>query len=298
MENHFRIEQTSRSNLSLFFNFNGTAGIWKKETILDAGNWQADTLTEDLDLSYRAQLKGWKFVYLEDVISPAELPPTLAAFKGQQFRWTKGGAEVSRKLIPTLFKSDQTLQVKLHAIGHLLNSGVYLAVALSALFSLPLLFIKDILPATATIMTVGSIFFSNFIVLSITYFVATKDYYKHKSIFQFAKMFQVFLSLTAGMSFHNSRAVLEGYFGKKSAFIRTPKFNTEGNGKIALQRFSSKNISGSLFFYAILFLLFATAVVYGVVAANFGFILFHITLAFGLGLLFYFELNSKKNSFG
>ena len=298
LENHFRIEQTSRSNLNLFFNFNGTAGIWKKETILDAGNWQADTLTEDLDLSYRAQLKGWKFIYLEDVISPAELPPTLAAFKGQQFRWTKGGAEVSRKLIPTLFKSNHSLKVKLHAIGHLLNSGVYLAVALSAIFSIPLLFIKEVIPITNTIMAVGSIFFSNFIVLSITYYVATKDYYKHKNIFQFAKMFQVFLSLTAGMSFHNSRAVLEGYFGKKSAFIRTPKFNTEGTGKAALQRFSSKNISASLIFYGILFTVFFLAVVYGIAAANFGFILFHATLAFGLGLLFYFEVNSKKNSFG
>ncbi|WP_323824581.1 glycosyltransferase family 2 protein, partial [Pseudomonas aeruginosa] len=91
LENHFRIEQTSRSNLGLFFNFNGTAGVWKKQAILDGGNWQSDTLTEDLDLSYRSLLSGWKFVYLEDIVSPAELPPTVNAFKSQQYRWTKGG---------------------------------------------------------------------------------------------------------------------------------------------------------------------------------------------------------------
>ncbi|MFC4261852.1 glycosyltransferase [Ferruginibacter yonginensis] len=290
LENHFRIEQTSRSNLNLFFNFNGTAGVWKKEAIIDAGNWHADTLTEDLDLSYRAQLKGWKFLYLEDVVSPAELPPTLAAFKSQQFRWTKGGAEVSRKMIPTLFKAKQPFGVKLHAIGHLLNSGVYLAIALSAFLSLPLLFIKDILPAVKPIMTVGTIFFTNFIVLAVTYKVATADYFKNKSIFQFAKMFQIYLSITASMSFHNSKAVLQGYFGKKSAFIRTPKFNAESNGVIALQRFSSNKISSALVMYLLLFLLFTTAVIYGISMQNFGFLLFHLTLSLGLGLLFYFEL--------
>lgn len=292
LENHFRIEQTSRSNLNLFFNFNGTAGLWKKTAIIDAGNWQADTLTEDLDLSYRAQLKGWKFLYLEDVVSPAELPPTLAAFKSQQFRWTKGGAEVSRKIIPALFKAKQPLAVKLHAIGHLLNSGVYLAIAISAFLSLPLLFVKEILPSVKPIMALGSIFFANFIVLAITYKIATYDYFKNKNIFQFAKMFQIYLSLTASMSFHNSRAVLQGYFGKKSAFIRTPKFNAETNGILALQRFSSSKISGSLIICIFLFLLFTAAVVYGISMQNFGFLLFHITLSLGLGLLLFFEANS------
>ncbi len=289
LENHFRIEQTSRSNLNLFFNFNGTAGIWKKQTILEAGNWHADTLTEDLDLSYRAQIKGWKFLYLEDVVSPAELPPTLAALKGQQFRWTKGGAEVSRKLIPSILKSGQPFKIKIHAIGHLLNSGVYLAIAVSAFLSIPLLFINNYLPELKPLMTVGTIFFSNFIVLAIAYFIATRDYFRNKNIFQFAKMFQLYLSLAVGMSFHNSIAVLQGYFGKKSAFIRTPKFNAESNGIIALKRFGTSSISNSFIVYALLFIIFTTAVVYGFVAANFGFILFHITLSLGLALLLFYE---------
>lgn len=293
LENHFRIEQTSRSNLSLFFNFNGTAGVWKKEAILEAGNWQADTLTEDLDLSYRAQLKGWKFLYLEDVISPAELPPTLSALKGQQYRWTKGGAEVSRKLIPSLIRSKQPLQIKLHAVGHLLNSGVYLAIAISAFLSIPLLFIKDVVPSLKPMMTVGTVFFSNFIILAVAYFIATKDYFKDKSIFQFVKMFQLYLSFAVGMSFHNSIAVLQGYLGKRTPFIRTPKFNNENNGHLALQRFGAAKISNSFVFYLLLFLLFFAAAVYGIVAQNFGFLLFHITLTLGMALLLFFDVKES-----
>ena len=293
LENHFRIEQTSRSNLNLFFNFNGTAGIWNKQAILDAGNWQADTLTEDLDLSYRAQLKGWKFLYLEDVISPAELPPTLSALKGQQFRWTKGGAEVSRKLIPALLKSKQPLKIKLHAVGHLLNSGVYLAIAISAFLSIPLLLIKDMIPSLKPVMTVGTIFFSNFVILAIAYFIATREYFKNKNVFQFVKMFQVYLSFAVGMSFHNSIAVLQGYFGKRTPFIRTPKFNTENNANLALQRFGAAKISNSFVIYIVLFSLFFTAAVYGIVAQNYGFILFHLTLAFGMALLLVFDLKES-----
>ena len=293
LENHFRIEQTSRSNLSLFFNFNGTAGIWKKEAILEAGNWQADTLTEDLDLSYRAQLKGWKFLYLEDVISPAELPPTLSALKGQQYRWTKGGAEVSRKLIPSLIRSNQPLQIKLHAVGHLLNSGVYLAIAISAFLSIPLLFIKDVVPSLKPMMTVGTVFFSNFIILAIAYFIATKDYFKNKSIFQFVKMFQLYLSFAVGMSFHNSIAVLQGYLGKRTPFIRTPKFNNENNGHLALQRFGAAKISNSFVFYLLLFLLFFAAAVYGIIVQNFGFLLFHLTLTLGMALLLFFDVKES-----
>ncbi len=294
LENHFRVEQTSRSNLNLFFNFNGTAGIWKKETIIDAGNWQADTLTEDLDLSYRAQVKGWKFLYVEDMISPAELPPTLKAFKSQQFRWTKGGAEVSRKMIPTLIRSKQSFKVKLHAIGHLLNSGVYLAIAICAILSIPLMFVKDVIPSLKNVMVIGTIFFSNFFILAITYFIATWDYFKKRGgILEFIGMFQLYLSIASAMCFHNSRAVLEGYLGKKSPFIRTPKFNTEANGNIAMKRFKAKRISASLVVYIVLFLVFFVAFIYGIEAKNFGFLLFHATLAFGLALLIYFEINDR-----
>lgn len=285
LENHFRIEQTSRSNLGLFFNFNGTAGIWKKQAILDGGNWQADTLTEDLDLSYRSLLSGWKFVYLEDVISPAELPPTVDAFKSQQYRWTKGGAEVSKKLLPKLFKANIPFSVKIHAIGHLLNSFVYLSVSLAAILSIPLLFIKDFSPSLYATFTILSAFFLNLVILTISYYTATKEYFIGSTIFSFLKSFQLHLSLSSAMSFFNSNAVLHGFFGKKTPFVRTPKYNTEATGNIALRFFSQQALPKDFYITALLFLIFFTAAIYGIFSANRSFIIFHSTLAIGFFML-------------
>ena len=110
LDGHFVIEHTARNRSGRFFNFNGTAGIWRVKTIDDAGGWQHDTLTEDMDLSYRAQLKGWEFVYLSDIVSPAELPVEMNAFKSQQFRWAKGSIQVAKKLLPTILRSDVPLR--------------------------------------------------------------------------------------------------------------------------------------------------------------------------------------------
>ncbi|HHS95171.1 MAG TPA: glycosyltransferase, partial [Phaeodactylibacter sp.] len=137
---HFRVEQTGRAKGNCLLQFNGTAGVWRKETIDDAGGWEADTLTEDLDLSYRAQLKGWRIHYLEDLGSPAELPAEMNGLKSQQFRWMKGGAENARKLIPAVLRStDLSLRQKIHAVGHLLASTIYLFIFLAGVFSVPLL---------------------------------------------------------------------------------------------------------------------------------------------------------------
>ncbi|MBC7652157.1 MAG: glycosyltransferase [Deinococcales bacterium] len=291
LENHFKIEQSGRNSIGAFFNFNGTAGVWRKQAILDAGNWQEDTLTEDLDLSYRSQLKGWQFLYLEDVVAPAELPPTLNAFKSQQFRWVKGGAEVAKKMIPTILKSQQSAKVKWHAVSHLLNSGVYLMLAISAIGSLPLLWIKQVVPTLSGVLNLGLIFNLNFIVLSITYYVANKDYFTTKTfgLLRFIGWQQMYLSMSMAMSFHNSRAVLLGYFGKRTAFVRTPKFNVENMGSLSLKRFE-KNSMLSIVLNICLFVLFATAFTYGIVLQNFGFILFHSSIAFGLLLLIYMQL--------
>ena len=138
---HFSVEQKGRNNAGYFINFNGTAGIWRKTCIEDAGGWQADTLTEDLDLSYRAQLKGWVFKYLEDVESPAELPAEMNGLKSQQFRWMKGGAEVAKKLLPQVWRSKISLSQKLHATSHLLSSSIFLAVLTCAVLSVPMIFV-------------------------------------------------------------------------------------------------------------------------------------------------------------
>ena len=296
LENHFKIEQTGRNSMGAFFNFNGTAGVWRKQTILEAGNWQEDTLTEDLDLSYRSQLKQWEFLYLEDVVAPAELPPTLDAFKSQQFRWVKGGAEVAKKMIPRILKSEQSVVVKWHAISHLLNSGVYLALGVSAIFSLPLLLIKSYIPSLNNWLNIGLVFNLNFIVLSVTYFIANKDYFITKTfaILRFIGWQQMYLSLSMAMSFHNSRAVLLGYFGKRTAFVRTPKFNIEIMGVDSFKRFEKTGLY-AVFLNSFLCLLFASAFFYGIATKNFGFILFHGSIAFGLGLLIYMKLNDLNN---
>src|SRR6056297_2916314 len=144
LDAHFTLEQVGRNAKGHFINFNGTAGIWRKETILDAGNWEGDTLTEDLDLSYRAQLKNWKFKYLEDVETPAELPVAISAARSQQFRWNKGAAENFKKNFKKLLKDKSVpFSTKFHAFFHLLNSSMFLIILVLAVLSIPVLFIKN-----------------------------------------------------------------------------------------------------------------------------------------------------------
>ena len=147
LDAHFSIEQSARNAAGSFINFNGTCGVWRKTCITDAGGWSADTLTEDLDLSYRAQLKGWKFKYLEDVVTPGELPVVMPVIKLQQYRWNKGGAETARKLAGRIFNASLSTRQKLHAFLHLFNSSVFVALFAAAVLSLPMLFIKNSHPA-------------------------------------------------------------------------------------------------------------------------------------------------------
>ena len=144
LDAHFTLEQVGRNSQSHFINFNGTAGVWRKECIIDAGNWESDTLTEDLDLSYRAQLKNWKFKYLEHVVTPAELPVLISAARSQQFRWNKGGAENFIKMNWRVITSKSIpLKTKIHGLLHLLNSSMFLMIFAMAIFSIPVLFIKN-----------------------------------------------------------------------------------------------------------------------------------------------------------
>ena len=136
LDAHFLIEQVGRNTLGAFINFNGTGGVWRKECILDAGNWEDDTLTEDLDLSYRAQKKGWKFIYRPEIESPAELPPIMSAIKSQQFRWNKGGAECAKKHASSVLQADLPVKTKLHAMAHLFNSSIFLVILTVSLASI------------------------------------------------------------------------------------------------------------------------------------------------------------------
>jgi cellulose synthase/poly-beta-1,6-N-acetylglucosamine synthase-like glycosyltransferase len=222
LDGHFVIEQAVRNKVGFFINFNGTAGVWRKSCIEDAGNWQADTLTEDLDLSYRAQLKGWKFRYLNNVTSPAELPSEINALKSQQFRWTKGAIETARKILPIVWKSKLPLGIKVHATFHLTNNLVFPFIVLAGILNVPLVFIKHA-GMYDSYFTFMSIFVFAFIGSFLFYLFSQKDVYAdwRRRLF----LFPLFMAGSMGFAVNNSRAVLEGLFKKKSEFVRTPKYS-------------------------------------------------------------------------
>jgi cellulose synthase/poly-beta-1,6-N-acetylglucosamine synthase-like glycosyltransferase len=221
LDGHFVIEQTVRNKAGFFINFNGTGGVWRKECIEDAGNWHADTLTEDLDLSYRAQLNGWKFIFLKDFTSPAELPSELSALKTQQFRWTKGAIETAKKILPVLWKSKVSMRVKLQSTFHLTNNLVFPFILLAAILNVPLVFIKNS-GSHELYFAFMSIFVLAFISTFLLYLYSQKDVradWRKKIV-----LFPLFMAGSMGLAVNNSRAVFEGLLNRKSEFVRTPKF--------------------------------------------------------------------------
>jgi hypothetical protein len=294
---HFILEQVGRNFGKHFINFNGTAGIWRKECILDAGNWSGDTLTEDLDLSYRAQMKRWKFKYLEDVETPAELPVVISAARTQQFRWNKGAAENFQKNYPKLlWDKNLTAGTKFHGFFHLLNSSMFLVILLLAVLSLPVLYIKNLNPQFSGYFNVIAFFAISTLIFFICYWVTyTKIHGKGiKSFFKFVGMFITFFSVAMGFSVHNSLAVLEGHFGKKSEFIRTPKFNIN-NLKDSWKdnKYLSKNLSFSIILEALLWLYFGFAIFSAFKLNDFGLIIFHLMLFSGFGFVVVKSLTAK-----
>jgi cellulose synthase/poly-beta-1,6-N-acetylglucosamine synthase-like glycosyltransferase len=231
LDGHFVIEQTVRNKAGFFIQFNGTGGVWLKECIEDAGNWHADTLTEDLDLSYRAQLKGWKFVYLRDFTTPAELPQEMNALKAQQFRWTKGAIETSKKLLPMVWRGKIPFRVKMQATFNLTNNLVFPFTLLAGILNVPLIFIKNAGPYW-NFFNFMAIFVVAFISTFLFYLFAQKDVYTdwRKKI----ALFPIFMAGSMGFALNNTRAVVEGLMSRKSDFVRTPKFNVEKQtGKIS-----------------------------------------------------------------
>lgn len=233
LDGHFVMEQDVRNKVGYFINFNGTGGIWRKEAILDAGNWQSDTLTEDLDLSYRAQLRGWRFKYLNDVTSPAELPSEVNALKSQQFRWTKGAIETARKMLPEVWKANIPLRVKIHSTFHLTNNIVFPFILLAGLLNVPLMFIKHA-GGHEAYFGMMSVFVLAFVGSFLFYLLSQKAVYPDWR--RRLLLFPLFMAGSMGFAVNNSRAVFEGLFRKKSEFIRTPKYRIEGKDDSWLEK--------------------------------------------------------------
>ncbi len=223
LDGHFVMEHGARSRSGLFFNFNGTAGVWRRTCIDEAGGWEHETLTEDLDLSYRAQLAGWRFVYLNNVTAPAEVPVTVNGWKAQQFRWTKGSVQTAKKLLPRLIRSDLRFWVKAEAILHLCANSSYLMMAILAILIFPAVLSRQNLGWYRVLLVDLPLFVSATAVVSRFYIHSQKEIYSDwKSSL---KIIPWCLALGMGLSFNNGRGVFEGLIGHDTPFNRTPKFN-------------------------------------------------------------------------
>ena len=225
LDGHLLLEQVARSRSGRFFNFNGTAGLWRKSCIAESGGWQHDTLTEDLDLSYRAQLAGWKFVFLTDVVTPAELPVDMNGFKSQQHRWTKGSIQTCKKLLPRIWRSGLPLPIKIEATGHLTSNFAYLLLACLCVLLHPSaggpqsgwlrMFLLDV-----------PIFLSASVSVAVFYICAQRELHPRTWMKEIL-LLPALIALGVGLSINNARAVLEAVFNHPSEFTRTPKYGIE-----------------------------------------------------------------------
>jgi cellulose synthase/poly-beta-1,6-N-acetylglucosamine synthase-like glycosyltransferase len=243
LDGHFVIEHIARNRSGRFFNFNGTAGIWRKTAIIDAGGWQHDTITEDMDLSFRAQIRGWRFVYVPEAVAPAEVPCEMNSFKGQQFRWAKGSAQTTKKLLPMVLRAKLPLRVKLECIFHLTNNFAYLFLVALACLQLPNMLLRRkiddpellLLDVPLFIATSGSI---------ILFYLST-HYFLHRSVWGAAKRLPLMMALGIGLSLNNAHAVLEGLFSRDAEFVRTAKHGITRKGESWKKRKykASKNVA-------------------------------------------------------
>ena len=223
LDGHFVIEHTARHRSGRFFNFNGTGGIWRRSAIIDAGGWQHDTLTEDMDLSYRAQLRGWQFIYLPDVVSPAELPVEMNSFKSQQFRWAKGSIQVAKKLLPTIMRSNVSWSVKSEAFFHLTNNFAYPLLLLLSMLLLPNLLVRTHHGWREVLLIDLPLFFGTTLSVAAFYITSQREI-DRQGWMRTLKRLPLMMSLGIGLCINQTRAVLEALFASESGeFVRTPK---------------------------------------------------------------------------
>lgn len=226
LDGHFVVEQTARHRAGYFINFNGTAGIWRRECIIDAGNWSDDTLTEDLDLSFRAQLRGWRFVFLPETVCHSELPAEIGGVKSQQYRWTKGAIQTAKKILPQVWRSTLPLRVKLESTVHLTNNLVFPFILIVGLLNLPLLLIKNKSASDHTLyFAIISIFSLAFFGSFLMYLTALRDGYPDWR--RRIAYFPLFMAGSMGLSINNTRAIVQGLLNYRGEFWRTPKYNLE-----------------------------------------------------------------------
>src|SRR5437660_2657855 len=284
LDGHFVVEQTTRNRTGGFFNFNGTAGIWRRNAIAMSGGWQHDTLTEDTDLSFRAQLMGWKFVYLLDEEEPAEIPVEINAFKAQQRRWAKGVMQVGIKLYPRIWRSKLPMRVRLEMFFRLTGNISYPLMIVASFLQFPLLLVRYNQPFYhLMILDLPLLFFSS---ISVFLFYGTAVWYLDEKRAPRLLHLPLVMALGLGLAFSNARAVLEALFGIKSDFIRTPKYRVEKTHDETWKRKKYKRKRGLLPLLELSFsLYFLLAILYAIRMRMWGTVPFLFLFFFGFGYM-------------
>lgn len=297
LDGQFFVEKVGRDHQNYFMKFNGTAGVWRKSCIDDAGGWHYDSLTEDVDLALRAQLKGWNFRYIADLAAPAELPVTIGAFKTQQFRWTKGYFQTSRKVVGTLARASLPFALKMHAFFLLLFGIVHTLILTALLLSLPIVWYVT----QDTDYTIYFQFLSftviNIIAISLFYFYGMLRRHRRvlPALYYFIKLFLATLTISLGLSLQNSVATFQGLFGKETPFVRTPKFNiVSSTGTWRDKKYRARTLSPLTYAELILGITFVAASIFEIINGIYEVLPFHIMASIGfLTLAFYSIFHSR-----
>ena len=300
IDNHFSVEQGGRQAAGCMINFNGTAGMWRRKVIDEAGGWSADCLTEDLDLSFRAQILGWKFKFVEDILTPSELPVALSAIRSQQRRWTKGAVETSRKNLGLLWRADRSLREKLVGTFHMVNSSIFLPLLVFGLAFMALGFSSDARAENLAwffhlplLISVSALFF--------TYWVsqrATQTGQKAKSTWSIFVDVALFIIMTSGFSLANGVAVVEGLVGKVTPFERTPKFNVKGSASPASAANTYRRLTLPVAFYGEVIgaVAFTLSAIHAASQGRTAFVDIDLFFALGFGLMTYFTIREATAS--
>ena len=280
LDGHFVLEHGGRSRAGVFFNFNGTAGMWRRDAINEAGGWQHDTLTEDTDLSYRAQMAGWKFKYLQDVECPAELPIEMTAFKTQQARWAKGLIQTGKKILPRVMKSNAPWHTKLEAWYHLTANLSYpLMIVLSTLL-MPAMIIRSYQGWLQMLLIDFPLFMASTMSVSSFYLVSQKELFPGRW-YKTLLYLPFLMALGVGLTITNTKAVLEALFGIKSAFARTPKYRVMKKGEKSQAKVYRKRLGIIPWIELAIGCYFATTIWYAISTENFFTVPFLLLFVFG-----------------
>jgi len=290
LDAHFVLEHGGRNRAGCFFNFNGTAGVWRRAAIASAGGWQHDTLTEDLDLSYRAQLEGWRFVFLPGIVAPAEVPVEMNSFKSQQHRWAKGSIQTCMKLMPRILRSNQPLSVKAEAFFHLSANFNYLLMSLLSILMFPAMWVRYNMGWTEMLLIDVPLFFAATASIGVFYIKAQRELYADWR--QRLKYLPFLMSIGIGLCVNNTRAVLEAIFGQQSEFARTPKYGIERSSDEWVGKKYHQSVGAQPMIEVALGLYFTATVFYALVNQIYGTLPFLVLFQVGflyMGLLSIFQ---------